>query len=75
MLEVIMAAKKKSAEVKRGRGRPAVGPKQFVSASIDVALYDRFQKHRDETQLTPSGIITLALRQYFDKYDAAKADA
>jgi hypothetical protein len=68
-----MAGKKKTSEVKRPRGRPAVGPKQFVSASIEQALYDRFQSHRDETQLTPSGIITLALRQYFDRYDAAKA--
>lgn len=64
----------KKTEAKRKRGRPKVGPKQFVSASIDLELYKRFQRHREETMHTPSAIITLALRQYFDKYDADKAD-
>lgn len=63
----------KTKDMKRGRGRPAVGEKRFVSASIDLALYERFQAHREETQRTPSGIITLALRQYFDRHDATKA--
>lgn len=62
-------------EEKRGRGRPPVGEKRFVSASIELALYERFLKHRAETMLTPSAIITLALRQYFDKSDAAKKGA
>jgi hypothetical protein len=64
---------KKPTEAKRGRGRPPVGPKQFVSASIEQELYDRFQDHRAKTMLTPSAIITLALRAYFDKYDKEKA--
>jgi uncharacterized protein (DUF4415 family) len=66
---------KKSNEGKRGRGRPKVGPKQFVSASIEQELYDRFQAHRARTMLTPSAIITLALREYFDRHESKKADA
>jgi len=58
---------------KRERGRPALGKKTLGSTSIPEKLYERFQKHREETLLQQNAIITLALQAYFDKIDGKKA--